>query len=175
MQKSSMTDEQYALFFDVRRSIRYHDRRRSFFEYMHRITAALTILMAGSILFDIGKTGDTAPWLVTLSVIAALLATLDMVVGYASKADLHRSLKVRFGKLEMAIIAGGSSQEEWDAHHLKRLEIEQDEPTIYRALDVLCYNEVAIADGVKKEDLREVDCISRATCHLFHWADIAHS
>lgn len=175
MQKIQMADDQYDLFFDVRRSVRYHDRRRSFFEYMHRITAALTILMAGSILFDIGKMGTTAPWLVALSVVAALLATFDMVVGYASKADLHRSLKVRFGELEMAIIVGDSSQVEWDAHHLKRLEIEQDEPTIYRALDVLCYNEVAIADGVKKENLRNIDCITRVTCHLFHWADIAHS
>lgn len=169
MQKNQMTDEQYALFFDVRRSIRYHDRRRSFFECMHHIAAALTIFMALIILFDLGKICDTAPWLVSLSAITALLATFDMV----NKADQHKSLKVRFGKLEMAIIAGGSSQEEWDAHHLKRLEIEQDEPAIYRALDVLCYNDVAIADGIKTEDLREVDCISRATCHLFHWADIA--
>lgn len=175
MNKGLMNNEQYSLFFDVRRSIRYHDRRRSFFEMMHRITAALTILMAGSILFDIGKTGVSAPWLVVLSLLAALLATFDMVVGYASKADLHRSLKVRFGELEMAIIAGGSTQKQWDAHHLKRLEIEQDEPSIYRALDLLCYIEVSIADGVEKDKLPKVDCISRVTCHIFHWSDISHS
>ncbi|NOT14235.1 MAG: hypothetical protein HOP21_01410 [Methylotenera sp.] len=175
MNKSQMTNEQYGLFFDVRRSIRYHDRRRSFFELMHRITAALTILMAGSILFDIGKTGATAPWLVGLSVFAAVLATFDMVVGYASQADLHRSLKVRFGNLEMAIVAGGSTQAEWDEHQLKRLTIELDEPAVYRALDILCYNEVSIADGVQKENLRSIDYISRATCHIFHWSDIANS
>lgn len=175
MNRSQMDSDQYGLFFDVRRSIRYHDRRRSFFELMHRVTAALTILMAGSILFDIGKTGATAQWLVALSVVAALLATFDMVVGYASKADLHRSLKVRFGELEMAIIAGGGSQSEWDTHHLKRLEIEQDEPPIYRALDLLCYIEVSIADGVAKDKLPVVSCINRTTCHILHWSDISNS
>jgi hypothetical protein len=36
MNIEDMTDAQYGLLFDVRRSIRYHDRRRAFFETLHR-------------------------------------------------------------------------------------------------------------------------------------------
>jgi len=32
----------------VRRSIRYHDRRRAFFETLHRLTGALTVLLASA-------------------------------------------------------------------------------------------------------------------------------
>ena len=171
MNKSQMSNDQYALFFDVRRSIRYHDRRRSFFELMHRITAVLTILMAGSVLFDIGKPGSTAMWLTTISVFAALLATLDMVIGYSSKADLHRSLKVQFGKLEMSIISGGDSEAEWNSHQIKRLEIELEEPPVYRALDLLCYNEIVKADGIQ-DKMHRVSYLNCCTCHIFKWADV---
>jgi hypothetical protein len=50
MNIEDMTDAQYGLLFDVRRSIRYHDRRRAFFETLHRITSALTILLVGWVL-----------------------------------------------------------------------------------------------------------------------------
>lgn len=175
MQISQLSNEQYGLLFDVRRSIRYHDRRRSFFEFMHRITAVLTILMAGSILFEIGKTGATASWLIGLSIIAALLAALDMVVGYASKADLHRSLKVRFSKLEMAIIISSDNSAEWDSFHNERLLIEQDEPPIYRALDTLCHNEVVLALGLGQGELYKVNAFHKATRHIFHWSDCSYS
>jgi hypothetical protein len=131
--------------------------------------------MAGSVLFDLGKTGVTANWLIYLSVLAALLATFDMVIGYAGKADLHRSLKVRFGKLEMAIIAGGDSQKEWDGHQLQKLEIELDEPAIYRALDLLCFNELANADGINKENFVKLNFIHRLTCHFLHWPNISNN
>lgn len=168
-----MSGEQYGLFFDVRRSLRYHDRRRSFFELMHRVTAALTILMAGSVLFDLGKPGNTASWLTAISFIAAVLATLDMVIGYAGKADLHRSLKVQFGKLEISIISGDASEAEWNTHQIRRLEIELDEPPVYRALDLLCYNEVAKADGVAKDKWCRVPFFKRCSCQLFKWTDMS--
>ena len=62
---------------------------------------------------------------------------------------------------------------DWDSHQLKRLEIELDEPPVYRALDLLCYNEIVNADGINKEVLRKVPYLNRCTCHIFHWADIS--
>lgn len=167
-----MTDEQYALLFGVRRSVRYHDRRRAFFERLHRLTNVLTVLMAGSVLFDIGRPGETAGWLMTLAAMAALLAALDMVVGYAARASQHRDLKGRFVDLEMAILGGDETPEVWTAHRLARLAIERDEPPIYRALDLLCHNEVLLAEGGKTADLVVLTKWQRWTRHLFHWPDI---
>jgi hypothetical protein len=175
MNRSEMTDAQYAFFFDVRRSLRYHDRRRAFFERMHQITGALTVLLAGSVLFDIARPGDNPAWLLALAAIAAILSALDMVIGYAAKAGLHRDLKARFAALEISIVLGDAEASTWQAHRAERLRIEQDEPPIYRALDLLCHNELLRADGhpATADHLAAVPFHQRLTRHLFHWPDSA--
>jgi len=170
MKQREISNEIYKLLFDVRRSVRYHDRRRAFFETMHRITAVLTILMAGSVLFDLGKPGITQGWLIALSVLAALLAALDMVLGYASKADLHRSLKKQFGELEIAIVTDDETEDTLKFNQNKRLEIEQNEPPIYRALDRICHNEIVTATGIDKKELCKVGWFEQLTRHFFYWS-----
>jgi hypothetical protein len=167
-----MTGDQYSLLFGVRRSVRYHDRRIAFFERLHRLTGVLTVLMAGSVLFEIGRPGETAGWLVGVAVMAALLAALDVVVGYASRANQHRDLKTRFVDLEMAILKGDETPEVWTEHQLARLAIERDEPPVYRALDLLCRNELSRAEGCNASNLVVLKAPQRWTCHLFHWSDI---
>jgi len=176
MIRSEMSHAQYGLFFDVRRSIRYHDRRRAFFERMHQLTGALTVLLAGSVLFDIARPGDSPAWLLALAAIAAILSAFDMIVGYAAKAGLHRDLKHCFGHLEMAIVSGSADDATWQAHRMERLRIEQDEPPIYRALDLLCHNELLRADGLDESaaaaHYARLGVWHRVTRHLFHWADL---
>lgn len=178
MNIDAMSHSQYGLLFDVRRSVRYHDRRRAFFERMHQVTAGLTILLAGSVLLDLAKPGESAGWLVALSAVAALLSVWDMVVGYAAKAGLHRDLKLRFGALEMALLAGDAEDATWNKHQLERLRIEQDEPPVFRALDLLCHNELMVAEGFgrphdKPAQFAKVGRWQRTTRHVFHWADLA--
>jgi len=173
MHQNQMNETQHAMLMDIRRSIRYHDRRRAFFETMHRLTSVLTILLAGSVLFDIAKPGVTAEWLVFISLCGALLAAFDMVISYSNHANMHRTLKVRFANLEILILTGGGTDEEWDGYQKERLLIECDEPPIYRALDTLCHNELAASLGNK--DIYPVSFIQRLTCQVFHWSDIAHT
>ncbi|MEW6120201.1 MAG: hypothetical protein AB1593_08930 [Pseudomonadota bacterium] len=167
-----MTNDQYALLFSVRRSVRYHDRRRAFFERLHRLTSVLTVLMAGSVLFEIGRSGETSGWLMGVAVMAAILAAVDMVVGYASRTNQHRGLKERFVELEMAMLKGDDSPEVWTEHRLARLKIERDEPPIYRALDLLCHNELLRAEGGNTANLVVLTDVQRWTRHIFHWPDI---
>jgi hypothetical protein len=171
------SDDQYALLFDVRRSIRYHDRRKSFFELIHRISAGLTVLLAGSVLFEMARPGETALWMILLASVAALLSAWDIVIGYASRANLHHDLKKRFIKLEIDILSGDSSDSAWSKHQVERLRIEQDEPPIFRALDLLCRNEVLKAEGFSLNDDKTHFTIlkpwPRITRHIFHWADLS--
>lgn len=179
MKHEDMTEDQHALFFDVRRSIRYHDRRRAFFGLMHQVTSGLTILLAGSVLFDIARPGDNPWWMLAVAAVAAIISAFDMVVGYASKAGLHGELKARFGDLEMAILKGDNSDPTWEAHRIERLRIEQDEPPIYRALDMLCHNELMRADGYNESEhakhYAKLTPFQQATRHLLHWADLKPS
>jgi hypothetical protein len=62
MKPADMNDEQYGLLTDVRRSIRYHDRRRGFFDLMHRMTSVLTVFMAGVVLTRMEFSLSLLPW-----------------------------------------------------------------------------------------------------------------
>jgi hypothetical protein len=174
MNALALSDDQYGLLFDIRRSIRYHERRKSFFETLHRITSFLTILMAGSVLFDIGKHGRTDEWLLWLSAIAAIIAAADMVIGFARKAGDHGRLREQFADLEIDMITGKLDKDIWLEYEKRRLLIEKDEPAIYVVLDGLCRNELLIAEGHKAKAVEffKCTCWQRWTSHLFRWENV---
>jgi len=168
-----LSDEHYGLLFGVRRSIRYHDRRRAFYEQLHHVTSLLTILMAGSVLFDVAKKGETDGWLTAVSVAAALLAALDMVVGYSKRANLHGSLRERFVNLEIEILKGAADDAAWVGYQTQRLLIEKDEPPIYKVLDCLCHNELLEAEGVKDPQyFFNAHFWQRWTSQLLRWENV---
>lgn len=173
MSLNTLSHEQYGLLFDVRRSVRYHDRRRAFYEQLHQVTSLMTILMAGSVLFDLAKEGATAGWMITLSSLAALLAAADMVLGYSRRAALHADLRQRFADLEIGMLGGDGSQTEWQEHHRSRLLIEKDEPAIYKVLDLLCRNELLVAEGFTQEkdptQFARISLWKQLTCQLWRW------
>lgn len=171
-----LSDEQYGLLFDVRRSIRYHDRRRAFYEMCHHVTSLLTILMAGSVLFDLAKSGQTAWWLQVISILAALFATLDMVIGYSKRVSLHSSLRERFANLEIEMINGTMEDLVWCQYQRERLLIEKDEPAIYKVLDLLCRNELLEAEGFLKKNTPEqffaATSWQKFTSQFYRWENI---
>ncbi len=176
MTPSQLDRQQYALLFDIRRSVRYHDRRRAFFERMHRVTGALTIVLAGGVLFELAGTGSPALWLQCFAVAAAVLSAFDIVVGYAARANDHAALRVRFVSLEMKMLAGDLEEATWCGYRQERLAIERDEPPIYRALDLLCHNEMLRAEGfdpvVDPAHFSRLSAWQRLTSQFLHWPNI---
>lgn len=174
-----LNDEHYGLLFDVRRSIRYHDRRRLFCLQLHHITSLLTILMAGSVLFDLAKGGETAIWLIVISTITALLAALDMVIGYSTYASLHSNLRERFTTLEIDMVTGNADPDTWMDYQKRRLLIEKDEPAVYKVLDLLCRNELLEAEGFTRTQHALYFFNARFwhiwTSQLLHWENIKTS
>lgn len=100
----------------------------------------------------------------------AVIAALDLVVGTARKARLHDDLARRFIMIEKAMVL----VEEPDAalvrkYTAERLEIEADEPPVYRVLDVLCRNELMRAMGYKPDQLSPVSRPQRLLAHFVDW------
>jgi hypothetical protein len=145
----NLDDFQYGLLFDVRRSIKYHDVRRAFYECWHKFTNFVTILMAGSVIFELAKPGESPGWLVLLGVLAAFAAISDMVIGFSTKASRHSILRSEFCDLEREILSGDLSDETWGKHLIRRLDIEKDEPPVYKVLDGLCRNDILKSEGIK--------------------------
>jgi hypothetical protein len=101
---NAMTTDLYGLLFDVRRSVRYHNRRKGFYEPLHLFTNFLTIVMSGAVLTEMAKNGNMALWLTVIGYIAAFFAAMDLLIGYSKMANKHDALQRRFALLEMNMI-----------------------------------------------------------------------
>lgn len=169
MRPNPTAQADYGLLFDLRRSVRYHDRRRAWFELLHRMAGLSALLLCAAVLFSAAGTTPAPPWLAALAIAAGLVG-VDVLAGFASSAARHQSLRARFIMLEAALLADPAAN-----HHITRLHIEADEPPIYRALDLLCHNEQMRADGhpPDSEHWASVPLYQRLTCHLFRWPDLA--
>ena len=154
-----MDDKTYGLLFDIRRSMRYHDRRAAFHETMHKTTCVLTAFMASSMFLEVTR----MPAILAMS--AATFAILDLVLDYSGQASKHRTLKGEFAELELKLVNDLPYKEGLN----ERLAIEKGEPPIYRALDAICYNELLVAEGADRSHEIQVNWIKRLTCQLWKW------
>lgn len=154
--------------FDVRRSARYHERRCAFFTVLHRLTNITAILLAGVVLAELSASHASPWWIRALAVIGGLFSASDLVVGFGPRGDAHREFKRRFVALERKTLKGGDLLQKLTD---KRLNIETEEPPIYRALDVLCHNEVCRALGKDKCEFYKVPRRVRWTAQVLHWND----
>ena len=169
MRPNPTTQADYGLLFDLRRSVRYHDRRRAWFELLHRMAGLSALFLCAAVPFSAAGTTPAPPWLAALAIAAGLVG-VDVLAGFANSAARHQSLRARFIMLEAALLADPAAN-----HHVARLHIEADEPPIYRALDLLCHNEQMRADGHPPDSKHwaTVPLYQRLTCHLFRWPDLA--
>lgn len=136
-----LDDRTYDLLFAVRRSVRYHGRRRRFYEIWNTVTVA-GAAVGGSSAFA-ALMADSAMISAAASASLALLGALDLAVGTARRANDHGDLARRFIVLEQAFAHGRNlDDDEYETLTRRRLEIESSEPTVLRLLDVMCNYEV---------------------------------
>lgn len=154
----------YSLDFTVHVSLRYHARRRAFFDAAHRISIAL-VAVGGSAGF-VAILGDETTLAKFVTAFLAVVATLDLVIGYSERARDYDSLYRRFSDLAVSIAGVTDPSEdqirEWTS---ERMRIEKDEPTSIDVLNVICHNEEAEARG-QSESKFKVRWWQRPMCHL---------
>lgn len=161
-------DERSGLVFAVRRSIRYHDRRQTHYDRLRRVTNFFATLLAGYVFIEVS--GGTLPeWVKYVAAVGGLLSACDLVQGFATQADLHRNLKRRFLELEIAIDGSALTHQ---AACIERLRIESDEPPPFRALDLLCHNELCAAEGYDRTEQWVVRWDQRVTSQWWKWSNI---
>jgi hypothetical protein len=146
-------DELNALLFGVRRSIRYHNRRRRFFDGFDKFVKVLSVV-GGSAAFAAATAHHSRIIMVFTGLVAAFSA-VNLVVGPAQAARLHEELARKFAKLERDMkVAKVPNSDQLNGFQAERLLIESEEPPIMRVLDIVCHNELCEAMGYD-------------TCHLY--------
>lgn len=137
-------DSVYTTLFGVRRSVRYHQRRRSYFETINTTSVWLQVISGSSAVVAVAASLPGGA--MALAGLAATLAALNLVVGTQRKATTHAGLALRFAQLERDMVPHEESESATEADAVafkqRRVEIEQDEPPKRRAIDLLCHNEL---------------------------------
>ncbi len=144
--------EHHDLLFDVRRSIRYHNRRRAFFDRFNLLSSAVSVIFGSATILAVLSATGTKEHAIWAAAIVTILSTVNLVVGTARMARLHHDLARRFIDLEKAIVTKNDcTPEDVRGFAARRLEIEADEPPPLVVLDAICYNEVARSMGYEKD------------------------
>jgi len=157
------------LVFGVRRSVRYHARRRRHFDNLNRFTVFFTVILGSATFASLQTNSDytwLAPWFgATVTIISAF----DLVMGHAIRAREHRDFERRWIRLEREIVRAGTYDDgTYSQLCEQRLEIEADEEPPLRVLDILCHNEQALAEGLNDEVYR-VSFIQRWLSQWMDW------
>ncbi|MDE0350237.1 MAG: hypothetical protein OXM56_11105 [Gammaproteobacteria bacterium] len=165
-------DEFFSNLFGVRLSVRYHQRRRAFFEGIHTVIATLQIV-AGSSAFAavFGKSEILAA---SFAATAALLAAFDLVFGTARRTTMHVRLGQQFSQLEREMVAFENDRDVLPdrtlAFQQRRIEIEEREPPKLRIISLLCHNE--LVEGHEIYDHTPIYPIGWVRRWIGHFVDI---
>lgn len=173
---SNCHDDYHALLFDVRRSVRYHNRRRRFYTVLHKWQVFLSLLLASTTMMAFaGAIGDGWPlWIkISLATLVSVLAVLDLVFGSVDKTWLHADLERQFIELERQLEAARDNPTAELIAQVtdRRLDIERQEPPVLRVLDTLCHNELVRAMGYEAEQQVRVGFWQRLFADFFDLAD----
>lgn len=169
-----MQEQYHKLLFGVRRSIRYHLRRCRFFDSIARATSGASLVFGSSTL-AMWVEGISTPWLAVLPALVGAASILALVYEAPRMARLHSELARRFIELEQRMTLAPTPDEvsaEYDRYleqfAAQKLAIELDEPPIHRVLDLLCRNELILAEGHDPAHLYRASRFERLTAQLLH-------
>lgn len=143
---------QHDLLLGVRRSVRYHARRRRFFDRLRKVITFFTVL-AGISTFVLLLSNQPPIWTLVTAALVTFFGIIDLILNTAEGARLHADLSRRFIELEMDIVLAGENLSDQQLREFasRRLRIELEEPPMMRVLDCICHNEIVQAMGHGKE------------------------
>ena len=156
-----------SLNFAVEKSMRYHQRRRGYYDAWHKLFMFL-IILSGSAAFaelPLFQDADSAAFNIFGALVAGI-AAIDLVWGLSHRARDHEMLFRRFSELAVKIRTEEGTETSCKEWLNERISIETDEPPIYWALEADCDNEVRRAWD-RDEELVKIDRWFRWTMHLF--------
>ncbi len=157
-------DMLHDLLFGVRRSIRYHNRRRRFFDGFDKFVKIISVV--GGSAAVVAVTGKLPAFAIASSAIIAIFSAINLVVGPAQGARLHADLAKRFSALEYDMARAETNEDSLNKFRAERLLIESDEPPIYRVLDTVCHNELCEAMGYDSCHFYEVKWLQALFAHI---------
>ena len=141
--------------FAIRRSIRYHNRRRVHFDRLDKLTNMVSVVFGSAAVFGVLEHNYQALAL-TAAAVVTIVSAINLVMGSSMRARDHADFARRFVALEKEMVSAGAEESTLKQLTVKRLDIEADEPPVLRVLDCLCHNEEMRAQGYPAEQMAKI-------------------
>lgn len=154
-----------ALQFNLGRSIRYHSRRRKFFDFWDKLTTFCSLIFSSTATYGVLST-DERITLVSGAVVT-VLSSFSLVIGFANKARDHFDFVKQYSLLERESMKEVLSEELLKNINDAKLAIESTEPPILHVLNEMCWNEEAKAQGILPEEWRKIEWYQRLFSSFF--------
>lgn len=136
--------------FGIRRSIRYHNRRRAFLDCLDQFGKMLSVMLGSAVIYGV-LDKDYHVVALTASALVTSVSAINLVAGTAQRARAHFDFARQFTALEQRMLVPESA-ETLAAITTVRLDIEANELPVLQVLDSLCHNELLRAEGYPRED-----------------------
>jgi hypothetical protein len=157
--------DSHNLLFDIRRSIRYHHRRRAFFDRLDQMTNMVSVIFGSAAVYGVLEQ-EYKVLALTAAGLVTVLSAINLVLGSAQRARAHSDFARQFIELEKRLTLTVNDQTMLQAAIAARLSIEAEEPPVLHVLNVICHNEQMRAMGYPKENLAKVRWWQRAFAQL---------
>ncbi len=143
------------MLFDLRRSIRYHHRRRAFFDRLDMSTNMLSVIFGSAAVYGVLEQQYKMLALVAAGTVTVASA-VNLVLGSAQRARAHSDFVRRYIQLERRMQVAVPDAATLVQVRQDRLAIEAEEPPVLHVLNVICHNEEMRAMGYPKANLAKI-------------------
>jgi gp19 len=163
--EDKLEDDLFKLQFNLGRSIRYHSRRRKFFDFWDKFTTFCSLVFSSTATYGVLSTNGK----ITLisGAFVTIFSSLSLVIGFSNKARDHFDFVKQYSLLERMSIKEVLSEKLLKQITDEKLSIESTEPPVLRVLNEMCWNEEAKAQGIKPEKWREIKWYQRLFSSFF--------
>ena len=163
--EDKLEDDLFKLQFNLGRSIRYHSRRRKFFDFWDKFTTCCSLVFSSTATYGVLSTNGK----ITLisGAIVTIFSSLSLVIGFSNKARDHFDFVKQYSLLERMSIKEVLSEKLLKQITDEKLSIESTEPVVLRVLNEMCWNEEAKAQGIKPEKWRKIKWYQRLFSSFF--------
>jgi hypothetical protein len=150
------------LLFNVRLSIRYHNRRRAFFDGFDLMASGIAVVFSSAAIAALNA--ESERYAIWSALVVTVFSAIHLVTRSTVRAREHHDLVKRFIALEQSILPA-TEQDFWELYAAK-LAIEADEPPVLANLSIMCHNDQAVAEGYGEERLYHVNFLQRLLSHI---------
>lgn len=168
-----LAHKHHDLLFGVRRSVRYHYRRRAFHDRLSKTAAVLSAISGSATIITLFSALPKA-WPVGFAAAVAVFSAINLVLSPAQAARAHHDLIKSFLGLEKDILAVDPkvmTAEDYNRLNARRLDIEAEEPPPLKVLNCICHNELTRAMGYDSSQQVEIKWYHRWTAPFFDFCD----